>query len=169
MQKPITAIIVLILLALVVGLNNQLTSSPTKTPAPETEAKSKEAAAKAPAKPDTAYMPNTPSTAPVAEAVIGMPTAPLTVSLGYTWDDAVQQKPDELKKIIIDVENWGAVAGHHAQIVCIDIPPDQREYAVDSNVALGLAVNGKTVPSLAGNPGVGFTAKSVEALLATVK
>ena len=114
-------------------------------------------------------MPNTPSTAPVAEAVIGMPSAPVTVSLGYTWDDAVQQNPDELKKIIVDVENWGAATGHHAQIVCIDIPADHREYAEDANVGLGLAVNGKPVLGMTGNPGVAFNAKAVEQQLATIK
>ncbi|HEY3331138.1 MAG TPA: hypothetical protein VGK19_14010 [Capsulimonadaceae bacterium] len=175
MQKTLTAIVVLILLLIVVGLNSTLMKNTEKdhdddNPAPtaqKTEAKPAPKPAGAP--PAPVYEANTAATGPIAEAVIGTGSAPSSLALGYTWDPATQQNQDALKKIITDVENWGAKPGHHVQIVCVDIPADQRQYPENATVVKGISVNGKPLAAFSGNPGSDIKPAEITKLLASLK
>ncbi len=173
MKKFITAAVVIVLLLVVGGLNNQLNNNTVHDRSDDEEEHSAKQVPNTPAAPKPAapavYQANTKATAPVSEAVIGAATAPTTVTVGYSWDPALQQNQDAVKKIITDVEAWGSQPGHHAQIVCVDIPSDQRRYPENGAVGLGIAINGKPAAGLSGNPGTDIKPQAVSALLATLK
>ena len=173
--KNIIALVgIILLVCLVGGLNSQMQKHTVADTSDDDDDDNKPAASqqvppKPTATPTPIYVANTTATAPVAEAIVGDPTAKSILTIGYTWTPGLQVKQDDLKSILNTAQVWAHLPGRQLKVVCVDIPADQRQYPGDADVPVGVTLNGKQVNGTAGNPGEDISSATFDKALATLK
>jgi len=172
MKKLLTPIIVIVLIAGGLGLNYQLNTATDKDTGQTQQQRPPQKPAQAPKRPPAAASPYASSadkTGPVDEETFGKPGSPETVSIGYSWTPDLLKDQSGLKQILTDAQRWAALPGRCVRVVCVDIPPDQRQSPSDADVQQGVAVSGKGAPALTGNPGTDINPAQFAAMLASLK
>ena len=182
MQKSLTGVIVAVLVGIGLVINYQLNTATAKIDTYQQQQQQREmqqqqqqaqaARTAPPPKPQdvsSVYTFNTGTTGPAADETDGQAGASETLSIGYSWTPALLKNQDGLKKILSDAQKWAGAPGRRVQIVCVDIPVNQRQSPDDAGVQAGVAINGKPAPGLNGNPGTDITEASFNSFLSSLK
>ncbi|MDR3708008.1 MAG: hypothetical protein P4L33_06890 [Capsulimonadaceae bacterium] len=172
MQNITKGIIIVALLALVIGVNNQLNRV-----SPKSEHDDDNDGAQVSGNAPTPAVKTPPAKAPAAaaadnpidEAVVGPANAPVTITVGYGWTPELQSDPAPLAQVIAQAKQWGAQPGHCARIVCVDVPSSVRAPGDKAPDAPGVYVSGAKPAQISGYPGADIKPDAFSHLLTTVK
>lgn len=115
-----------------------------------------------PAREETEFLP---------EEMIGSGGAKYKITVGWVYNETNQPDPTALQDALGTVRQLaqrsdGAIS---AQIVNVDVPPEDRSPGAQAVTRVGVSVNGLSSPALSGNPGEGdLTAEKIMPLVSAL-